>query len=415
MAGVCLVCSGIYVSSAQTLMITFVRYILLLSSIIPISLRVNVDLAKLVYSMRINRDKDIEGCIVRNSSIPEELGRIEHLLCDKTGTLTQNIMIFKKLATTISTFSEESLPELENYIKKNISRSPTTCSEYPLTNKRDKMAVFRDLMTACMVCHNVTPTIDNGERVLQASSPDEVALVKFGESLNYELTKRTTNSIELKNPLGHLEQYEILQNFPFSSERKRMGILVKDLVSGKYIFYLKGADAVIKDKVGKIDASWLNEECENLAKDGLRTLVISQKVLSEEQFQEWTEKYNQAGRDIKRRDELEEKCVEELENKMDLLGISGVEDLLQEDIKTVVQSLRDAGIKVWMLTGDKMETAKCIAISTGLKTNTQQFFELKDFSDENEFKWRLEQYQKDARDVIIIEGETLAKVCLLPG
>lgn len=100
---------------------------------------------------------------------------------------------------------------------------------------------------------------------------------------------------------------------------------------------------------------------------------------------------------------------------LDLLGITGVEDLLQDDIKSVIQSLRDAGIKVWMLTGDKLETAKCIAISTGLKSNTQGFFELKDFSDETEFKFRLEQFERQSKDVIIIEGETLAKVCALPS
>lgn len=82
-----------------------------MSSIIPISLRVNIDFGKLVYSYRINNDDQLQGCIVRNSSIPEELGRIEHLLCDKTGTLTQNHMIFKKLSTLFSTFTEDSLKD----------------------------------------------------------------------------------------------------------------------------------------------------------------------------------------------------------------------------------------------------------------------------------------------------------------
>ena len=74
------------------------RYILLLASIIPISLRVNLDFAKLSYSWMINGDSKMPGTITRNSVIPEELGRIEYLLTDKTGTLTQNEMIFKKLS-----------------------------------------------------------------------------------------------------------------------------------------------------------------------------------------------------------------------------------------------------------------------------------------------------------------------------
>jgi len=88
--------------------VEFVRYILLLSSIIPISLRVNIDFAKIMYSFRINRDTELDGCKVRNSSLPEELGRIEHLLCDKTGTLTQNVMIFKQISASMGNFTEES-------------------------------------------------------------------------------------------------------------------------------------------------------------------------------------------------------------------------------------------------------------------------------------------------------------------
>ena len=66
----------------------FFRCILLLSSIIPISLRVNLDLAKMYYSYSINSDEEILGSVARNSNIPEDLGRLSYLICDKTGTLT---------------------------------------------------------------------------------------------------------------------------------------------------------------------------------------------------------------------------------------------------------------------------------------------------------------------------------------
>lgn len=183
-----LVLSGVNIESQWY--IQFTRYILLLSSIIPISMRVNIDFAKLVYSLRINRDQDIDGCLVRNSSIPEELGRIEHLLCDKTGTLTQNFMIFKQICCQMGNFTEDSMKELKKYVEKNIEKCPTTCSEYPIIKgkKKDRMAVFRDFMTALMVCHNVTPTYDGDDRNLQASSPDEIALVKFAEKLGNHYT-----------------------------------------------------------------------------------------------------------------------------------------------------------------------------------------------------------------------------------
>lgn len=80
-------------------LINFFRFVLLLSAIIPISLRVNLDMAKVFYCYTIYKDEEIPNTIPRNSTIPEELGRIQFLLTDKTGTLTQNDMIFKKLST----------------------------------------------------------------------------------------------------------------------------------------------------------------------------------------------------------------------------------------------------------------------------------------------------------------------------
>jgi len=212
-------------------------------------------------------------------------------------------------------FSEENLSELKEFVVKNIKKSQATCSEYPLQGRKDKYAVYRDLMTSLMVCHNVTITIDNGERDLSAASPDEISLVKFGERMGYYLLERTNKVIKIRNPLKGIEEYEILQNFPFTSDRKRMGILVKDKKSGKYIFFLKGADSVIKPRVSPLECSFIEEECEALAREGLRTLAITQKVLSENQYLEWNEKMKKAGKDYKMRDELEQKCIEELESK----------------------------------------------------------------------------------------------------
>lgn len=124
---------------------------------------------------------------MRNSSIPEELGRIEHLLCDKTGTLTQNVMIFKQIVTTLGNFTDETEADLIRYVEMNIEKSETVLSDYidSQSKRKDKFGVFRDLVTALMVCHNVTPTIDNGVRDLNAASPDEIALVKYGEKIGY--------------------------------------------------------------------------------------------------------------------------------------------------------------------------------------------------------------------------------------
>lgn len=98
------------------------------------------------------------------------------------------------------------------------------------------------------------------------------------------LKKRDQQTITIVNTAKDTEQYEILYNFPFSSETKRMGIILRHLASRRVIFYLKGADSIMKNKVPEVQRGYLLEECENLAREGLRTLVISQKYLSAQEF-----------------------------------------------------------------------------------------------------------------------------------
>ena len=232
-------------------MINIFRFVLLLSSIIPISLRVNLDFAKIIYSYKISNDELIPGTIARNSTIPEELGRIQYMFTDKTGTLTQNEMVFKQLCFESGNFTEDSLNELADIVLEESKKSlgPLKDMEDYYNNetvnnkkrfRRNRANVIRDGITALALCHNVTPVEDDGQRVLQASSPDEVALVKLAESLKFNLAERSQNTMKIINPDGVAENYEILANFPFSSETKRMGILVRHVESGRLIFYLKG-------------------------------------------------------------------------------------------------------------------------------------------------------------------------------
>ncbi len=91
------------------------RFVLLFSYLIPISLRVNLDLGKIYYSLKIQRDKDIPGTVARSTTIPEELGRINYLLSDKTGTLTQNQMVFKKLHIGTAAYSQDTFDDVSRH------------------------------------------------------------------------------------------------------------------------------------------------------------------------------------------------------------------------------------------------------------------------------------------------------------
>lgn len=145
---------------------------------------------------------------------------------------------------------------------------------------REQNIVVCDTIRALALCHNVTPTFpdDAKEEVeYQASSPDEIALVKFAATMGMNLVERDQHYINIKNAANTPEKYEVLANFPFTSESKRMGIILKHTESGTIVFYLKGAEVVMKQKVRAHNRATVDEACENLALEGLRTLVISQK------------------------------------------------------------------------------------------------------------------------------------------
>ena len=125
--------------------------------------------------------------------------------------------------------------------------------------------LIRDTIAALGLCHNVTPVNVGDKKELQASSPDEVALVQFAEKVGYELMERDQNVIQVKNAVGHEECYDILAIFPFSSESKRMGIILEKKDCDLIVFYLKGAETVMEKKIHPAQRSCLIESCENLA------------------------------------------------------------------------------------------------------------------------------------------------------
>jgi phospholipid-translocating ATPase len=156
--------------------------------------------------------------------------------------------------------------------------------------------------------------------------------------------------MQLRTPSGGLLNFEILELFPFTSEAKRMGIVVRDRDSGEITFYQKGADVVMAPIVQFND--WLDEECGNMAREGLRTLVMARRRLSAETWQEFEDRYRKARVSMGDRNVAMTQVVGELlEHDLELLGITGVEDKLQEDVKMTIELLRNAGLRIWVLTG----------------------------------------------------------------
>lgn len=440
------------------------RFVLLFSYIIPISLRVNLDMGKAFYSWQIQNDPEIKGTVVRSTTIPEELGRISYLLTDKTGTLTCNDMVFKKIHLGTVAYGSDSFELVASTIQglsatiHQTEPTQTQPGSVFSTNVMRRPEGWRvwEAVRALALCHNVTPVYDedapeqstvdiNSERTYQAASPDEIALVKWTEQIGLVLINRDLSTITLQlnnsdNKFGKSMQendsintnvtslsssslsvstaslasggilkFQILQVFPFTSESKRMGIIVKDMTSGEITFYLKGADVVMTSIVQYND--WLSEESGNMAREGLRTLVVAKKVLTEDQYHDFETKYNAARLSVTDRLARVTAVVESLERELELLCLTGVEDRLQDRVRPTLELLRNAGVKIWMLTGDKLETATCIAKSSHLVGRSQGLHVLKSVQTRTDAHLELNQFRRKQDCALVVSGDSL-EVCL---
>ncbi|XP_031444410.1 probable phospholipid-transporting ATPase VD isoform X4 [Phasianus colchicus] len=224
----------------------------------------------------------------------------------------------------------------------------------------------------------------------EAESPDEAALVHAAKAYKCILQSRTPDQVTVDFAgLGSLT-FQLLHILPFDSVRKRMSVVVRHPVSNQVVVYTKGADSVMMDLLGTAPEDTKNSEMEqknikertqnhldDYARKGLRTLCIAKKVMSDEEYTEWLNNHFLAETSIGNREELLLESAIRLETKLTLLGATGIEDRLQDGVPDTIQALREAGIKIWMLTGDKRETAVNIAYACKLLEPDDRIFTLK--------------------------------------
>jgi phospholipid-translocating ATPase len=514
------------------------------NNVIPLALYVSLEIVKVGQALLLNSDVEMYDNITdtpmrcNTNTILENLGQVSYILSDKTGTLTQNILKFRKMSiagtawlhdmdvkgereqalkleeeprrieedhvtlgsvqmtnTVTHKVSKTSVsPLIENQLRPSFStwtstgrrdhappeRTAAELLEYMHINPASRFSQkVREFILAMALCHACLPEVRNGIVDFQASSPDELALVRAARDLGYVLIHRSSQSITLllkdANNRESQEVYEILDIIEFSSKRKRMSIIVR-CPNQRIWIICKGADNMIVPRLKQASSlgqktdtlrdeieselqqrsqqpetrnttdcmnsvetakqplstflddlpvddhsaslSRCLEHVDDFATEGLRTLLFAHKFISPEDYFNWKKVYQEATTSLTDRQDRIEAAGELIEQSLDLLGASAIEDKLQKGVPETIDKLRRANIRVWMLTGDKRETAIKIAHSARICEPGSRMFILD--ATHGDLEGSLRAVSDDIQcgsgnSVVVIDGNTLAVLDADPG
>ena len=400
--------------------ITFWASVILFQNLVPISLYISLEIIRTAQAFFIYSDtfmyyeKLDYPCTPKSWNISDDVGQIEYIFSDKTGTLTQNVMEFKKCsinglpygeayteaqagmqrrqgvdieaegAKAHKQIAQDRIKMLENLRKLHKNPylhdeeltfvAPDFVSDLKGQSGQEQKMANEKFMLALALCHTVITERTPGDppRIeYKAQSPDEAALVATARDCGFTVIGRSTDGIIL-NILGEEREYTVLNTLEFNSTRKRMSAIIR-MPDGRIVLFCKGADSVIYSRLKRGEQQQLRkvtaEHLEMFAREGLRTLCVAQKEIGEKEYQIWNKEHDLAAAAIIDREDKLEVVSDAIERDLDLIGGTAIEDRLQDGVPDTIALLADAGIKLWVLTGDKVETAINIGFSCNLLSN----------------------------------------------
>ncbi|KXH59856.1 phospholipid-translocating P-type ATPase [Colletotrichum salicis] len=413
--------------------ITFWAALIVFQNLIPIALYITLEIVRLLQAIFIYSDVEMyyepldQPCIPKSWNISDDLGQIEYIFSDKTGTLTQNVMEFKKATINGQPYGEaytEAQAGMQKRLGVDVEKeaaearagiadakiraidslrnlhdnpylhdsdltfiAPDYVSDLAGDSGDDQQAANEHFMLCLALCHTVIAEKIPGsppKMLFKAQSPDEAALVATARDMGFTVLGSSQEGINL-NVMGEDRFYPILNTIEFNSSRKRMSAIVR-MPDNRILLICKGADSIIYSRLRRGEQQELRkltaEHLEMFAREGLRTLCIAQRELTENQYANWRKEYDAAAAALENREEKMEEVADHLERELTLLGGTAIEDRLQDGVPDTIALLGDAGIKLWVLTGDKVETAINIGFSCNLLNNDMELIHLKVDEDE---------------------------------
>ena len=421
-------------SPAVSGFISFWAAIIAFQNLVPISLYITLEIVRTLQAVFIFSDVEMyyepvdQPCVPKSWNISDDVGQIEYIFSDKTGTLTQNVMEFKKATINGHPYGEaytEAQAGMQKRMGIDVEKEAVKIRAEIAEAKVRALAGLRQIndnpylhddnltfiapdfvadlagesgqeqkeanelfMLALALCHSVIAERAPGDppkMIFKAQSPDEEALVATARDMGFTVLGSSSDGINL-NVMGEERHYPILNTIEFNSTRKRMSSIVR-MPDGRIVLFCKGADSVIYARLRKGEQKDLRRETaehlEMFAREGLRTLCIAQKELTEEEYRSWKKEHDAAAAALEDREEKMEAAAELIEQELLLIGGTAIEDRLQDGVPDTISLLGQAGIKLWVLTGDKVETAINIGFSCNLLDNDMELIHLKIEEDES--------------------------------
>ncbi|CAJ1343323.1 unnamed protein product [Effrenium voratum] len=347
-------------------LVRFLTYTITVYHVVPISLYVSFELLKLVLGRFIDMDAQMvdpisgQGATTRTADLVEEMGQIDFVFSDKTGTLTANEMRFARCALGRQSFGSFIQDPSGGPVPGLLAAKEALKSD--ASERREEVLWF---FTCLAVCHTVQVSED---MQFSGPSPDEVALVEGARSVGVTFSKRRTGAddqeeIVLSGPDG--DRVFVLRHvIEFNAERKRMSVLCEH--NGAVYCLTKGADSIMSPLLTTPLGAWEEDQLRSFSQLGLRTLVVASKKVAPADFARWEAAWSEAQNSMQNHKERVAQVGADMEKELQLAGLTAVEDRLQDGVPEAIATLKAAGIRLWVLTGDKTETAVDIAYSCNL-------------------------------------------------